>query len=194
MFLHFSPIRLPRLRMMRNTPMYHAAAPVVWFLAASADQCAVEPATDVQTCLIFATLAFEHLCSNFFPLFSSFFASTHSTRSLGDCHNLLSVIPSSAISRACKYIPSASSFWLLLLGSRSMPWLSTSIYLSCKLQYFICSIVRCWHLHNTLAPNFQKDTMNLNLQKYGMCLSAMLTLIFSLYMHDAAQSVAFARE
>jgi hypothetical protein len=36
--------------------------------------------------------------------------------------------------------------------------------------------------------------MNLNLQKYGMCLSAMLTLIFSLYMHDAAQSVAFARE
>jgi hypothetical protein len=96
---------------------------------------------------------------------------------------------------------------LLLLGSRSMPWLSTSMYLSCKLQYVICSIVRCWHLHNTLAPNFHSstslhkpctpqktDTMNLKLQNYRMCLSAMLTLIFSLYMHDATQSVAFARE
>lgn len=151
----------------------------MWFLAASAHQCAVEPATDVQTCLIFTALAFEHLFRNFFPLSSSFFASTHSTGSPGDCHNLLSAIPSVAVSRACKNIPSASSFWLLLLGSRSMPWLSTSMYLSCKLQYVICSIVRCWHLHNTLAPNFHSstslhkpctpqktDTMNLKLQNY----------------------------
>lgn len=97
-------------------PCIMAAAPVAWFLAASAHQCAVEPATDVQTCLIFAAFAFEHLCSNFFPLSSSFFASTHSTRSLGDCHNLLSVIPSSAISRVCKYIPSASSFLVVASG------------------------------------------------------------------------------